>query len=146
MVYVLGRIMLIRPILLLALCLPTLLQAASFATRDGMAIIPAGPFIMGSDSGPEDERPSHEIVLAAFAIDRFPVTNAAFAEFLNAAGDINAAGERIFDAGDPDARIRQSGGRWTADKGYEHHPVIEVSWAGARDYCAWRGKRLPTEA
>lgn len=136
----------VRFIILLFFCVPVLLQAAPSATRDGMVIIPAGPFIMGNDGGPEDERPSHEIMLAAFAIDRVPVTNAAFAEFLNASSDINAKGERSFDAGDPDARIRQSGDRWTADKGYEHHPVVEVSWAGARDYCAWRGKRLPTEA
>lgn len=138
--------MLIRPVMVLALCVPVLLQAASPTTRDDMVRIPAGPFIMGSDNGPEDEQPSHEIMLAAFAIDRFPVTNSAFAEFLNAIGDVNARGERIFDAGDPDARIRQSGSRWTADRGYENHPVVEVSWAGARDYCAWRGKRLPTEA
>jgi len=27
-----------------------------------------------------------------------------------------------------------------------NHPVVEPAWAGARDYCAWRGLRLPTEA
>ena len=30
--------------------------------------------------------------------------------------------------------------------GHLDHPVTEVTWAGARDYCAWRGGRLPTEA
>ena len=39
---------------------------------------------MGSKEGPEDERPAHEVTLAAYDIDRFPVTNAQFAEFLNA--------------------------------------------------------------
>lgn len=133
-------------ITLVLLCTPALLQAAAPPAPDDMVRIPAGPFIMGSDTGPEDERPAHEVALAAYGIDRFPVTNAGFAEFLNVVGYVNVKGERVFDVGDPDARIRQAGGRWTADRGYEHHPVVEVSWAGARDYCAWRGKRLPTEA
>ena len=36
--------------------------------------------------------------------------------------------------------------RWVADAGFERHPVVEVSWFGARDYCRWIGRRLPTEA
>lgn len=101
---------------------------------------------MGSNSGPQDERPAHQVMLRAFTIDRFPVTNAQFAEFLDAAGPVGKRGERLFDIDDPDARVHQLGGKWAADKGFEKHPVVEVSWAGARDYCAWRGKRLPTEA
>ena len=101
---------------------------------------------MGSDNGPADERPQHRVSLDAYAIDRFPVTNGAFAEFLNAIGPLNRAGERLFDADDPDARIHRIGSKWTADRGFERHPVVEVSWVGARDYCAWKGKRLPTEA
>src|SRR4029434_6846875 len=33
-----------------------------------------------------------------------------------------------------------------SDPGFERRPVIDVSWFGARDYCAWKGRRLPTEA
>lgn len=111
-----------------------------------MVHIPAGVFTMGSDAGPQDERPAHQVTLAAFSIDRFPVTNANFAEFLNAVGPIGKRGERLFDVDDPDARIHRVGGKWVADKGHENHPAVEVSWAGAHDYCAWRGQRLPTEA
>jgi len=113
---------------------------------DDMVAVPAGPFTMGSDQGPADERLAHRLTLAAFFIDRYPVTNARFAEFLNAIGTHNAKRERLFDFDDPDARIHRADGKWTADKSYESHPVVEVSWAGARDFCAWAGKRLPTEA
>ncbi len=122
------------------------LAATSPPALDSMVTIPAGEFTMGSDDGPADERPQHAVFLAAYSIDSFPVTNIYFAEFLNAVGPYNQTGERLFDVDDPDARIHQVGGKWTADRGFEIHPVVEVSWAGARDYCKWRGKRLPTEA
>jgi iron(II)-dependent oxidoreductase len=122
------------------------LPACARVSAQEMVEIPAGAYTMGRDDGPADERPAHRIALPAFQIDRFPVTNARFAEFLDAAGTHNARGERLFDFDDPDARVHRAGGKWTADKGYENHPAVEVTWAGARDYCAWRGKRLPTEA
>ncbi len=113
---------------------------------NGMITIPAGSFIMGSNNGPEDERPAHRVELPEFTIDRTPITNARFAAFLNAVGPINSKGERLFDADDNDARIHRRDERWSADPDFEDHPVVEVSWSGGRDYCVWMGKRLPTEA
>ena len=109
-----------------------------------MVAIPAGPFSMGSNEGPEDERPLHEVTLKAYSIDRFPVTNAHFAQFLNTTPV--SSQQRLYDFDDPDARIHRRDGKWTADAGYEEHPVVEVPWPGAVEYCSWRGKRLPTEA
>lgn len=111
-----------------------------------MVGIPAGTFTMGRDDGPDDERPAHRVTMRAFEIDRLPVTNAQFARFLNAIGAKNARGENLFDVEDEDARVHRKDGRWVADPGYEEHPVVEVSWTGARDYCAWAGKRVPIEA
>ncbi len=111
-----------------------------------MIAVPAGAFTMGRDDGPADERPAHPLTLPAFHIDRLPVTNAQFAEFLNARGHSSAAGERYYDHDDNDARIHAVNGTYSADHGFENHPVVEPSWLGAREYCAWRGKRLPTEA
>lgn len=119
---------------------------AAHAADDDMLAIPGGTFTMGRDDGPEDERPAHRVTLRDFRIDRLPVTNARFAEFLQAVGPVNGKGERLYDIDDNDARIHRRGNRWVADAGFGNHPVNEVSWAGARDFCAWLGKRLPTEA
>jgi iron(II)-dependent oxidoreductase len=111
-----------------------------------MITIPAGAFMMGNNSGPEDERPAHTVELPSFAIDRTPVTNAQFAIFLDAVGPESPEERRFYDVDDEDARIHQEEGRWLADQGFADHPVMEVSWFGARRYCDWAGKRLPTEA
>jgi len=120
------------------------LQACAQAPE--MMPVPAGPFTMGSNDGPEDERPAHTVTLGAFEIDRLQVSNAAFAAFLQRHGVVDANGRRYFDWDDGDARIHRVDGIWRADPGFENHPVVEVSWLGALRYCQWLGKRLPTEA
>lgn len=121
-------------------------QAPSQPVPADAVRIEGGTFRIGDDGGPDDERPAHAVELASFAIGRLPVTNAEFAAFLNAIGTRNERGENLFDADDGDARIHKTGGRFVADAGFENHPVVEASWPGARDYCRWRGGRLPTEA
>ena len=111
-----------------------------------MALIPGGTFIMGSNKGPDDEKPEHTIFIKAFLLDILPVSNADFARFLNHQGLQNRRGEIFYDHQDGDARIHQINSQWQADIPYESHPVNEVTWVGARDYCAWLNKRLPTEA
>ena len=79
-----------------------------------------------------------------FYIDKYEVTNARFAEFLNAQkNQIEGGSEWILI--DSDAGIVNQGGRFMTRSGYANHPVIQVSWYGARAYCEWAGKRLPTE-
>ncbi len=112
-----------------------------------MIRIAGGAFTMGRDGGNADERPAHRMTLAPFLIDRVVVANAEFAQFLNAmGGPANSGGRNLFDWDDGDALIHKVGRLYRADKGFENHPAVEASWYGARDYCRWRGKRLPTEA
>ena len=111
-----------------------------------MARVPGGVFLMGASDGPEDEWPQHQVNVAEFLIDRTPVTNAQFAQFLNAKGAQAADGQHWYDIDDTDARIHRRDNKWTADSGSENQPVVETSWYGAVVYCAWLGKRLPTEA
>jgi len=111
----------------------------------GMVLIPAGEFRMGSNTN-TDEKPVHTVYVDAFYMDKYEVTNAQYAVFLNEMGKHSEGGRTWYDAGDADARIERLGGRYKVMVGYENHPVTEVSWYGAMAYAAWAGKRLPTEA
>ncbi|MFM2105603.1 MAG: hypothetical protein RL338_635 [Chloroflexota bacterium] len=96
--------------------------------RSGMVLVPAGPFLMGSDEFPR-EGPVRTVELPDFWIDRYPVTNEAYRAF------VAATGHRLpvdWVAGAPPA-------------GHERHPVA-VTWADAAAYARWAGKRLPSEA
>jgi formylglycine-generating enzyme required for sulfatase activity len=90
-----------------------------------MVLIPAGEFIMGSDSGESDEKPSHKVYLDAYYIDKYEVTFDQYDKFCEATGRT-----KPFDSG------------W----GRGNMPVINVSWNDAVACAKWAGKRLPTEA
>jgi len=108
---------------------------AAPAMTDIMVEIPAGPFTMGNDAGANDETPAHEVDLPAFEIDQFEVTNADFAQFVEATGH------------QTDAEKAGLSRAWRdAAEGKDNHPVVYVSWNDAVAYCEWVGKRLPTEA
>ena len=136
------------------------------STPPGMVYVPAGEFIMGSTDADVDnamalcnedrddckrywfevEQPQHTVCLDAFYIDRCEVTNAQFAQFLNEQGNQEEEGVTWLDIGSEDCLITQTEEQHQPKSGYEEHPVIMVSWYGARAYCEWAGKRLPTEA
>ncbi|MFO1430340.1 MAG: SUMF1/EgtB/PvdO family nonheme iron enzyme [Candidatus Competibacteraceae bacterium] len=105
-----------------------------------LVVIPAGPFWMGSQPGPgipAYELPRHQVVLPAYQIGKYPVTNRQYAEF------IKQEKQRDEPAG---WFLRQP----PRDK--LEHPVTGISWFDARAYCEWlsqateRRYRLPTEA
>jgi gamma-glutamyl hercynylcysteine S-oxide synthase len=125
----------------------------------GKLVVEAGRFEMG-DPGQgfayDNERPRHEVDLPEFAIDRAPVTNAQYAEFVADGG--YERGELWSEEG-WSFRQREHWRRplfWTADGGIRRFdatvplepelPVMHVSWFEADAYARWRGARLPTEA
>lgn len=111
---------------------PELQRQPQTATgQDGaeMVLVPAGTFWMGA--GPTgtwtDEKPRHRVYLDAFYIDKYEVTTGLFRKFMNVTG-------------------RRDGLPFASRKHKDDWPIIGVTWHEAHAYCAWAGKRLPTEA
>ncbi|SRR5260221_5378160 len=103
--------------------------------------VPAGPFTMGD--------PGTTVHLAAYSIDRFPVTVAAFGEFVDGGGygARSAWSEEGWQWRHANAIERPrfwGDAEWTSYL-VPNHPVIGVSYFEAEAYAAWIGARLPTE-
>jgi sulfatase modifying factor 1 len=102
----------------------------------------------------EDEIPQHLIDVAALFIDRYPVSNAAFADFTAASGYVTAAEERgfglVYGVGyweeKAGASWRYPAGPHDSVENRMDHPVVHVAHADAAAYAEWAGMRLPTEA
>ena len=114
-----------------------------------MVWVPGGCFEMGGD--PDAYYPSGEIsngeqCVEGFYLDQYEVTNADYVAFLREVGG-NEGRDNIgyLDLESSYQRINGGGSTWTIESGYEKHPVVEVTWYGARDYCEWRGGTLPQE-
>jgi formylglycine-generating enzyme required for sulfatase activity len=87
---------------------------------------------------PVAEFPQHTVTLAPFFLDRTEVTNQQYAAFVaarNHAPPVNSF--------DPSGLSVWHNGRYPPE--LARNPVVNVLWNDARDYCAWAGKRLPTE-
>ena len=112
-------------------------------TPDGMVLIPAGEFEMGSHTGKNNERPAHTVYLDAFYMDIYEVTNAQYKVFVDANPQWQK--DNIPEEYHDGVYLRLWDGN-TYPEGKANHPVIYVSWYAAMAYAEWAGKRLPTEA
>jgi formylglycine-generating enzyme required for sulfatase activity len=129
--------------------------------------IPAGRYRVGSDAHYPEERPARTVDVAAFHIDRTPVTNADFARFVAETGYVTAAersdprGSAVFTMTGGPVELRDSSRWWrfvggtswrepegpgSSIDGREGHPVVHVAWHDAAAFAHWCGKRLPSEA
>ena len=104
----------------------------------GMALVPSGCFNMGDafSEGDSNELPVHNVCITSdFYMDVHEVTNAEYAACVDA-GPCPA----------PYSSESNTRTDYYGNPTYDNYPVIYVDWNQATAYCAWAGKRLPTEA
>ena len=89
----------------------------------GMVRIPAGTYKIG------DTAPPRTTVVPEYFIDRFPVSNGEYSEFVKAT---NRSAPHYWGGATPSDAILD-------------HPVAYVSFFDALEYVEWSGMRLPTE-
>lgn len=148
----------------------------SASEQPGMVWVPGGDFIMGSAEAYREEYPAHQNSVEGFWMDRTEVTNAQFAEFVEATGYVTLAERGILDPAAPEAPPRPGsavfvapeegnydpftpwwqfvdGASWrepqgpgSGIEGLERHPVVHIAYEDAVAYADWKGRKLPTEA
>jgi prepilin-type processing-associated H-X9-DG protein len=123
-----------------------------------MATVPAGSFEMGDpwDEGRDIELPVHTIMLSAYQIGKYEVTNQEYADVLNwangrgylthaSSNTVRAYGRELIRVGAPYCQIAYLGSEFVVESrdGYSmaSHPVVGVTWCGAAAYCNWLSER-----
>ncbi len=112
--------------------------------------IPAGTFDLGDSTGYGNEKPVVEnVYIDAFKMSKYEITNSQFAQFLKEYGSDKVKRGEYKDQTmiyEYKWGVKKEGDRWIAQKGYENHPIVYVTWYGANEFCQHYGYQLPTEA
>lgn len=143
-------------------------QSTPMTTPEWISI-PSTSFLMGARDGPhpeDGEGPRRPVDLDTYAIAKHAVSNAQFAQFVEATGYVTTAEVQgtahVFFAHlpNPDAHaiVSVDAPWWRSVKGAFWGrpygtvaakfdlPVVQISYADALAYCSWSKTRLPTEA
>ena len=128
-------------------------KANAAFVKDNMTKVTGGNFTLGCSIGrvncENDEFPEKDISISSFYIQRNEVTNNQFLAFLEAYKSDKVksgkfVGQKMIYPST--SGLSNRNGKWSIKKGYENHPVVDVTWYGAMTFANFYGLRLPTEA
>jgi gamma-glutamyl hercynylcysteine S-oxide synthase len=117
--------------------------AEPFSDGPEMVDVPEGEHLVGAPEegfAYDNERPARTVHLDPFRIDRTPVTNGQYMEFMT---DTGAQPPMYWEPAGDGAWVRVAMGR--VEEVDPAHPVVHVSWSEADAFARWAGKRLPSE-
>ncbi|MCX6046239.1 MAG: transporter substrate-binding domain-containing protein, partial [Chloroflexi bacterium] len=100
-----------------------------------MVHVPAGEYIRGNHTGFPDEKTEQLLHIDDFYMDEYEVTNRQYAQCVQA-GQCTS----------PRLPRSVNFANYYTQFDFANFPAIWVAWPDAEAYCAYRGKRLPTEA
>ena len=107
-----------------------------------MVHVPAGTFKMGNEKT-DQEKPVHDVRVDAFCLSKHEITNRQYKVFVDANPEWRK--DRIRQEYHKGSYLEYwKGGSYPSNKA--NHPVVQVSWFAAKEYCEWAGGKLPTEA
>ena len=114
-------------------CLPGLDCRKGQCLPQDMELVPAGQYWRGCNATLDDdcfsnEKPAYLVYLDAYLIDRTEVTASRYKACMTGGG-CTAPADASFE---PTTK--------------PNHPVAGITWQQANAFCAWMGRRLPTEA
>ncbi len=139
------------------IALKGIFQKDSFAIpKIEVVKIVSDTFTIGSPLGELNrgyDEVQYKVSLNTFKISKFEITNAQYAQFLNSmhvgSDGINKLGEypgKVLIYPNIGWGLVFLEFKWFPVKGYENHPVVNVTWYGADEFAKFVGGRLPTEA
>lgn len=148
--------------------------SAAKVPRNEMVFVEGGVFTMGLAKAvieQDGEDPPREVTISSFYLDKYEVSNAEYAAFVEETGYVtetegygNSFVVEYFISKEVLDGITQAvanapwwlpvdGASWKHPEGIDSdisdrmdHPVVHVSWKDAATFCRWSNKRLPTEA
>lgn len=120
---------------------------------DGECLVPEGSFMMGCTDEMNNElyeyckdnaKPYHEVYLSEYKIDEYEVTISQYQKCIDAGACVKRVGDDYYYL--TYETYFEDGCLLGDPKADPDMPMSCVSWEGAKQYCEWLGKRLPTEA
>lgn len=112
---------------------------------DDMVLVPAGQFVMGHINAGKTEKPAHTVIMTkAFYLDKTEVTAGDYAKCVNAKKCLPSG---VHGPGVTESVVAKFSPQCTGGAvGGARKPINCIDYAQAEAYCAFVGKRLPTEA
>ncbi|XP_076836474.1 inactive C-alpha-formylglycine-generating enzyme 2 [Brachyhypopomus gauderio] len=139
---------------------------------ENMVLIPGGKIKIGTNAadGRDGESPTRAVTVQSFVMDKYPVTNSDFREFVKSqkykteaetfgwsfvfqdfvSEEMKSKITQKIESAPwwmPVERVfwRQPRGPGSGISAQLDYPVVQVSWNDAQAYCEWKKRRLPTE-